>query len=1241
MIIQKNFKKLKKRILKRKDFTMRQKKSLVLMATGILLIMLLPALAFANVEDRAGVDKDALMKKVSGLQMPFIENQGQIKDKSVRFYANTFAGTVFVTDKGEIVYSLVKREAGTENTEQRQEESEDGIQNTEDRQINTKAVVLRESLECPEETGIKGLNKSVTTANYFVGSKDNWRTNIPTWQEVSLGEVYEGIELKLKAYGNNVEKLFTVYPGGTSEDITLKMEGAKGIKVNKSGELEIETELGTVKMTKPVAYQETGGEKKYIQVAYNVLADSGTYGFEIGEYDKTKPLVIDPLLASTFIGGSSSDYVYALALDSSGDVFVAGWTWSSDYPTTVGAYDTTHNGYSDVIVSKLDSNLSSLLASTFIGGGNYDHADAIAIDSSGDVFVAGKTWSSDYPTTVGAYDTTFNGNGDVFVSKLDSNLSSLLSSTFIGGSSVDHARALAIDLSGDVFVAGLTGSSDYPTTVGAYDTTLNGNDDVFVSKLDSSLSSLVSSTLIGGSGVDDAYALAIDSSGDVFVAGLTGSSDYPTTVGAFDTVYNSDDVFVSKLDSSLSSLVSSTLIGGSGVDDAYALAIDSSGDVFVAGRTLSSDYPTTVGAYDTTFNGNWDVFVSKLDSSLSSLLASTFIGGSSYDYVYALAIGSSGDLFAAGVTNSSDYPTTVGAYDTTLNGNGDVFVSKLDSSLSSLVSSTFIGGSDYEPAYAIAIDSSGDVFVAGQTRSSDYSTTVGAYDITFNGGEYDGIISKLDSDLSAGGDLAVPHISASPASKDFGSVDTGASASQIFTISNIGIKDLVINRAYLTGANLYQFSIENDTCSGMTIAPSGSCTLDAVFSPTKGGALSARIAIESNDPALPTLYLELTGTGIVVGEPDISASPASRDFGTLVIGRISPSQTFTISNIGTGYLVINTAYLTGTNPYQFSIQNDTCSGKTIAPSGSCIIEARYEPTKTGTMYAEIGIGSDDPDTPTLYIDLTGTGVNNTPPVADPNGPYTGIEGQTITLDGSGSTDSDGSIPLYEWDIDNDGTFDYISSSPTQSHTYAQQGTYTINLRVTDDLGATGEATTTATISDTSPTADFTGSPTSGLAPLTVNFTDNSTGYDQPLSNEWDFDNDGTIDSTVQNPSYTYNTAGTYTVSLTVTDSDGSANSLTRTDYITVTACLDPARISGATPVYYSALQAAYDAAVDGDTIQSQAVIFTEDLNINSSISVTFEGGYDCDYTAVTGETTINGTMTISDGTVTIWDFILE
>ena len=249
---------------------MKQKKSLILRGVGFLLIILLPALAFANVEDRVGVDKDALMKKVSGLQMPFIENQGQIKDKSVMFYANTFAGTVFITDKGEIVYSLIKTENRQKNsklqtTRLSSSKSPDSKLQTQD--TITKAIALRESLECPEETGITGVNKSVTRVNYFIGSKDNWRTDIPAWQEVSLGKVYKGVELKLRAYGNNVEKLFTVYPEGSVEDIKLKMEGAKGLKVNEDGELEIETKLGTVKMTKPVAYQEINGKR--VQVAAN------------------------------------------------------------------------------------------------------------------------------------------------------------------------------------------------------------------------------------------------------------------------------------------------------------------------------------------------------------------------------------------------------------------------------------------------------------------------------------------------------------------------------------------------------------------------------------------------------------------------------------------------------------------------------------------------------------------------------------------------------------------------------------------------------------------------------------------------------------------------------------------------------------------------------------------------------------------------------------------------------------
>jgi PKD repeat protein len=262
------------------------------------------------------------------------------------------------------------------------------------------------------------------------------------------------------------------------------------------------------------------------------------------------------------------------------------------------------------------------------------------------------------------------------------------------------------------------------------------------------------------------------------------------------------------------------------------------------------------------------------------------------------------------------------------------------------------------------------------------------------------------------------------------------------------------------------------------------------------------------------------------------------------------------------------------------------------------------------------------------------------PSVNIHGTYTDIEGQAITLDGSGSGIPEGrTITLYEWDIDDDGMYEYSSSLPTQSHTYIQQGTYSIRLRVTDNLSVTNEATTTADISDTSPTADFTGNPTSGTAPFTVTFTNNSTAYDQPLTCEWDFDNDGSTDSYEGNTFYTYDNPGTYSVKLTVTDSDGSPNTLTRTNYIYV--CAAPVRILGVTSVYFPTLQEAYDIAEDGDIIQSQVATLTENFNINMDKTVTIKGGYDCSYTTQTGKTTINGTLNIIDGTATIENLVLQ
>lgn len=290
----------------------------------------------------------------------------------------------------------------------------------------------------------------------------------------------------------------------------------------------------------------------------------------------------------------------------------------------------------------------------------------------------------------------------------------------------------------------------------------------------------------------------------------------------------------------------------------------------------------------------------------------------------------------------------------------------------------------------------------------------------------------------------------------------------------------------------------------------------------------------------------------------------------------------------------------------------------------------------GTHTGSISISSASGATETVNVSLT---LTSNPPFAHTGGSYSAFEGQSILLDASNST---GSLVLYQWDIDYDDvtdSYEYSSEFPTQFHTYNQSGTYSIKLKVTNPYNLTDESITTAYISDAVPTADFSASATSGAAPLSVIFTNNSNGYDQPLTFEWDFNNDGTIDSTSLNPLYVYDNAETYSVALTVRDSDGSETTLTRPFYIFVsegTCTNPPVRISDS----FDTLQEAYNAAAEGDTIQIQSLILSENPELTINKTVTLEGGYDCDYISSTGNTTIYGTMTISGGTVTIGNFIL-
>ncbi|MDI6783216.1 MAG: SBBP repeat-containing protein [bacterium] len=384
------------------------------------------------------------------------------------------------------------------------------------------------------------------------------------------------------------------------------------------------------------------------------------------------------LIYSTLLGGSGIDWGYGIAVDTAGNAYITGWTLSGDFPITSSALDTTYNGGYNAFVTKLNASGSALLYSTFLGGSSMGFG--IAIDIAGNAYITGDIGSSDFPITSSAFDTTYNGGYDVFVTKINSSGSGLDYSTFLGGSSNDQTyRNIVVDTTGNAYIAGHTVSADFPTTPGAFDTTYNVSDDVFVSKLNSTGTNLIYSTFIGGSGVDFPDGIALDNAGNIYIGGWTRSADFPTTPGAFDTTHNggTDDIFVCKLDPSLSTLIYSTFLGGSAPDDLHGISVDSIGNAFVTGNTSSSDYPITTNALNTTLiGGACDVFLTKLNASGAAIIYSTFFGGSGEDVTLAIDQDSTGSIYITGYTQSTDFLTTGGAFDTTYNGSIDIFVSK-------------------------------------------------------------------------------------------------------------------------------------------------------------------------------------------------------------------------------------------------------------------------------------------------------------------------------------------------------------------------------------------------------------------------------------------------------------------------------------------------------------------------------------------------------------------------------------
>jgi len=584
----------------------------------------------------------------------------------------------------------------------------------------------------------------------------------------------------------------------------------------------------------------------------------------------------------------------------------------------------------------------SLTFSTYLGGSGGDQGDAVAVDSTGSAYVTGSTASTDFPTSSTALQTTRSGSVSAFVTKLDANGASIVYSTYLGGGSSASATGITVDGSGSAYVAGDTDSNDFPTTTGAFQTTLSGSSNTFLVKLDPTGSTLVYSTYLGGNEYDHAAGIAVDSAGAAYVAGFTGtgSSTFPTTPGSFQPTYTGVNwaAFVTKMNPAGSGLVYSTFLAGSFNTGAAGIALDSTGAAYVTGFNLSADFPTTPGAFKTTCNTNQnDPFVTKLNPAGSGLVYSTCLAGTTNPYPggqgFGIAVDSNGSAYVAGSIGSPDFPTTPGAFQPAFGanylqgGHYNAFVTKLNSTGSALTYSTYLGGGTFDGAIGIAVDSSGLAYITGGTHSSDFPTTPGAFQMSLRGPS-----DAFETTLNPSGSALVY------------STFLGGSGND----SGAGIALDSNGSAYLTGST---------QSPDFPVTQGAFQTTFNEGSDNYGRLNAAFVAKISSAPPMPTLNFSTT----------------SLTFLDQTVGTSSVSQTLTVTNNGPGNVTIAGVSLGGSNPDDYS-EGDSCAGSSLAVGQTCSVDISFSPSITGLSSATLSVSDDAANSPQV-VALSGYGIN--------------------------------------------------------------------------------------------------------------------------------------------------------------------------------------------------------------------------------------------------------------------------
>jgi hypothetical protein len=769
--------------------------------------------------------------------MVFIENVGQF-DERILFQARSGNTTLFLTDDA-LWMSLIEPSANPDAIPEMGMPDGVGTGSGAYRGVNLKLSLVGANTHPRLEPFDE---QDAQISFFTGSDPDQWQTHVPAWGGVRYVELYPGVDLEITSQRGQLAQRLVVREPSSLYSMHLRVEGADDLAlegntlrlVTPLGDLALtlptvtgaapegahviskvdgayhvsapftsEDWLDTrTRPTDPAAllystYLGGSGDEEACDIAFDDERNIYVAGRTSSPDFPTTPGVYNAphsaglsdvfvtklsadgntLLYSTVFGGNDEDAGSGITVDSSGNIYITGSTSSTNLPTTPGAMDSTLNGGRDAFVAKLNASGDLLIYGTYLGGNSWEYGIDIAVDGTGDAYVGGFT-HGDFPTTPSAFQTTFGGAWDGYVTKLNSDGSALLYSTYLGGLGGDFVSSTAVDETGRVYVSGGAASTNFPTTPGAWDRTCDNcrtdvSEDGFVAKLDTDGSALIYSTLIGGSSTP-AYperfdSIVVDRVGNAYVAGRTTADDFPTTTNALQPGFGggSRDGIVVKLNADGSALLYSTYLGGSGTDDARNIVIDTMGNAHVTGRTTSTDLPT-VDPLQATNSGAYDAFVAKLNRDGSALLYSTYFGGSGDENAYGsephhlagnIALDSLGNIYLIGTTDSADFPTANALQAVFGGGNYDAFVTKLTPSElpPPLVYSTYLGGSCEDRGYDIAVDSLGHVYVTGQIASVDFPTTPGAYDRSNNDSppgcqinDYTGeaFISKLSADGS-------------------------------------------------------------------------------------------------------------------------------------------------------------------------------------------------------------------------------------------------------------------------------------------------------------------------------------------------------------------------------------------------------------------------------------------------------------------------------------------------------------